>query len=564
MKQIIINLLEKELKGKIKKEEFEHLIEIPPSSEMGDFAFPCFALAKIEKKSPLLIAEQLAEKFRKDLTKKSEISNVDAKAGYVNFFVNKQDLTEEILERILKEKEKFGRGDEGKGKTIVIDMSSPNIAKPFGIGHLRSTIIGNSISEMSKFRGFKVIKINYLGDWGTQFGKLIVGYKRWGDDKELKKDPIKYMLNLYVKANAEEYEQEARDWFKKLEDGDKEALRLWKMFKEFSLKDFDEIYKNLGIKFDVISGESFYNNKMNKTIEELKEKKLLQDSDGAEIVDLNKYGLGICLIRKSDGATLYATRDITAAIDRHNQYKFSKMIYEVGQEQRLHFQQFFKVLELMGYKFAKDCIHVYHGLYLDQDGKKFATRKGKTVFMKEVLNETIDLAREEIKKRYNDLTNKDIEERAKKIAVSAIFYGDLKNNKVNDVVFDIDKFLEFDGNTGPYLLYSYARANSIIKKINKKSKEGKIKIVDLKEQEIKLIKLLGEFSQIVKKAYEDLAPNLIANYVFELAQAFNEFYHSCPVLGSEEEVLRLKIVEAFKIVMKSGLNLLGIEEIDEM
>jgi arginyl-tRNA synthetase len=415
---------------------------------------------------------------------------------------------------------------------------------------------------MSKFRGFKVIKINYLGDWGTQFGKLIVGYKRWGDDKELKKDPIKYMLNLYVKANAEEYEQEARDWFKKLEDGDKEALRLWKMFKEFSLKDFDEIYKNLGIKFDVISGESFYNNKMNKTIEELKEKKLLQDSDGAEIVDLNKYGLGICLIRKSDGATLYATRDITAAIDRHNQYKFSKMIYEVGQEQRLHFQQFFKVLELMGYKFAKDCIHVYHGLYLDQDGKKFATRKGKTVFMKEVLNETIDLAREEIKKRYNDLANKDIEERAKKIAVSAIFYGDLKNNKVNDVVFDIDKFLEFDGNTGPYLLYSYARANSILKKIKKKP--SNLKIIDLKEQEIKIIKKLEDFSQVMKKAYVDLAPNLVANYIYELAQNFNEFYHACPVLGSEEEALRLKIVEAFKIVMKSGLNLLGIQEIEEM
>lgn len=562
MKEIVVSLLEKELDGKIKKEEFEHLIEIPPSPEMGDFSFPCFFLAKTEKKSPLLIAEEFAERIRKDLTKKSEISNVDAKAGYVNFFVDKKKMAEDVLNKILKEKDKYGQGKEGKGKTIVIDLSAPNIAKPFGIGHLRSTIIGNAISNIAIKNGYRTVKINYLGDWGTQFGKLIVGYKKWGDKQKLEEEPIKHLLELYVKVNSnEELEEEARKEFKKLEDGDKNNLELWKKFKELSLKEFNKIYEILGITFDVISGESLYNTKMKSTIKELDQKGVLTKSEGALVVDLKDYNLGVCLIQKSDGATLYATRDITAAIDRYKKYKFDKMIYEVGQEQKLHFQQFFKVLELMGYDFAKNCFHVYHGLYLDQDGKKFATRKGKTVFMKEILEETIEIAKKELKKRYN-LKDLELNERARKIAIAAIFYGDLKNNRINDLIFDIDKFLDFDGNTGPYLLYSYARANSIIKKVKNKSKE--IKIIDLKEQEIDLIKKLNDFPEIVKKASNDLAPNLIANYIYDLAQCFNTFYHECPVLGSAEEGLRLKLVEAFKIVIKSGLNLLGIQEIQEM
>lgn len=549
MKEIIVKILKKHFPID------ENLIEIPPNPELGDYAFPCFSLAKTEKKSPLLIAQELAEKIRKELPK--EISNVDSKAGYVNFFLDKKILTEKALKEIFKKD--FGKSSEGKGKTIAIDLSSPNIAKPFGIGHLRSTIIGNSISNIAKFLGYKTIKINYLGDWGTQFGKLIVGYKKWGNEKELENNTIKHLLEIYVKANQEEYEQEARDWFKKLEDGDKEALKLWKKFRELSLKEFNEIYKILGVEFDVWSGESEYNDKMEATVEELKKKGLLEESDNAQVVNLEKYNLGVCLIKKSDGATLYATRDITAAIDRYKKYKFSKMIYEVGQEQKLHFQQFFKVLELMGYDFAKNCVHVYHGLYLDADGKKFATRKGKTVFMKDILEETIELAKKTIKEKNPKLKNKN--EIARRVAIAAIFYGDLRNNRTNDVIFDIERFLEFEGNTGPYLLYSYARASSVT---NKAKKEGKIKILDLKDQEIKLIKKLEDFPKIVKDAYKHLTPNIVANYSFELAQAFNEFYHTCPVLGSQEEAFRLKLVEAFKIVMKKSLDLLGIQEVEEM
>ena len=341
-------------------------------------------------------------------------------------------------------------------------MSSPNIAKPFGIGHLRSTIIGNSISEIQKKLGYKIIKINYPGDWGTQFGKMIIGYKVFGNAEELKKNPIKHMLEIYVKANSEEFEQQARDEFLKLEQGDKESLKLWKMFKDLSFKEFNKLYEIMGIKFDVVSGESFYNKKMLEVMNELEKKGLLKESEGAKIVDLNEYNLGVCLIQKSDGATLYATRDIAAAMDRYQKYKFDKMIYEVGQEQKLHFQQFFKVLELLGNKWAKDCVHVYHGLYLDKDGKKFATRKGKTVFMEDILNETIFLAEKTITEKNPELKNK--EEVARKVAIAAIFYGDLKNNRTNDMIFDIDNFLEFEGNTGPYLQYSYARASSILKK----------------------------------------------------------------------------------------------------
>ncbi len=555
MKSQIANLLSKYIS--IEKKQIENLIEIPPSQEMGDFAFPCFALAKEFKKNPLEIAKEISQKIK---TKEFEIKS---SGPYINFFLNRRKFALGLIEKIKKEKKNFGKNNLGKGKIITIDMSSPNIAKPIGIGHLRSTIIGNSISEIAKFNGYKTIKINYLGDWGTQFGKLIVGYKRWGKEKELKKNPIKHMLELYVKANAEEYEQEARDWFKKLEEKNLEAIKIWKMFKEFSLKEFDEIYKTLGINFDVISGESFYNNKMENTIKELENKKLLEKNQGALIVDLKKYNLGACLIKKSDGATLYATRDITAAIDRYKKYKFDKMIYEVGQEQKLHFQQFFKVLDLMGYNFAKNCIHVYHGLYLDSDGKKFATRKGKTVFMKEILDETIESAKKGILQRDKNLNKKEIDKRARKIAIAAIFYGDLKNNKVNDIVFNIDKFLDFEGDTGPYLLYSYARASSILRK-SKPNKNSKIKINSLEEKEIELIKKISEFPEIVLNAYKNLNPSVIANYSYQLAQIFSEFYHTCPVIGDEKENFRLELVKSFRQVLKNSLGLLGIETMEEM
>lgn len=556
MKEIVVELIAKQTG--LKKEQVENLIEIPPQQEMGDYAFPCFSLAKIEKKNPLLIAENLTEKFRKNLPK--EISGVEVKSAYVNFFIDKKVFAEKVLKEATKKD--YGSSKEGKGKTIAIDLSSPNIAKPFGIGHLRSTIIGGSISNIANCLGYKTVKINYLGDWGTQFGKLIVGYRRWGDEKKLKAEPIKHLLELYVKANAEEYEQEARDEFRKLEEGDKKNLELWKKFRDLSLNDFNEIYKFLGVKFDVISGESLYNDKMDAVVEQLKKKKLLKESEGAQVVDLEKENLGVVLIKKNDGTSLYATRDLTAAIDRYKTYKFDKMIYEVGQEQKLHFRQVFRVLKLLGYDFSDNCVHVAHGLYLGEDGKKFATRKGKTVMMKEVINETYEIAKKNLISRGAKLSDLDLEHRARAIALAAIIYGDLKNFRENDVVFDLDKFLEFEGNTGPYLLYSYARASSILRKV--KNKKTKMELFDLSKEENALLTKIGNYPQIVQKAYEELAPNLIANYSYELAQMFNEFYHAHVVLGSKEEAFRLKLIEAFRNVLKSSLNLLGIEPLDEM
>ncbi len=558
MKEYVVDILEKVLEGKLKKGEISELIEVPPQQEMGDFAFPCFLLAKIEKKNPLMISKDLVEKIRKNLSK--EISGVELKSAYVNFFVDKKFLAEKVLKEATKKG--YGSSKEGKGKKIAIDLSSPNIAKPFGIGHLRSTIIGGSISNIANFLGYKTVKINYLGDWGTQFGKLIVGYTKWGDDKRLKVEPIKHLLELYVKANAEEYEQEARDEFRKLEEGDKKNLELWKRFRDLSLKDFDEIYKFLGVRFDVISGESLYNDKMDSVVKKLEKKGLLKESEGAQIVDLENEGLGVVLIKKNDGTSLYATRDLTAAIDRYEKYKFDKMAYEVGQEQKLHFKQVFRVLKLLGYDFSDKCVHVAHGLYLGEDGKKFATRKGKTVMMKEVIHETYEIAKKKLLEHGESLSELDLDHRARAIALAAIIYGDLKNFRENDMVFDLDKFLEFEGNTGPYLLYSYARASSILRKV--KSKKMKVEIFDLSKQETALLTKLQNFPDVVSQAYNQLAPNLIANYAFELSQIFNEFYHEHAVLGSKEEAFRLELIKAFRNVLKSALNLLGITELEEM
>ena len=555
MKDVIVKEIWKLVN--LKKEEIEKLIEVPPNSDLGDYAFPCFSPAKSMKKNPFEIAKDLSKKI-----KSSAFEKVESKGPYINFFVNKKLIVERVLKEISKEKEKYGSTNEGRGKTIVIDLSSPNIAKPFGIGHLRSTIIGNSLSNIYSHLGHKTVKINYLGDWGTQFGKLIVAYKKFGNVKKLKNNPTKHLLELYIQGNDPTYETEAREWFKKLEAGDKEASKLWKTFKDFSIKEFNSLYNLMNIKFDVISGESYYNSKMDDTIEELKKKNLLVNSEGAEGVDLEKYGLGFCLIRKSDGATLYATRDLTAAIDRYKKYKFDKMIYEVGQEQKLHFQQVFKVLELLGHEWAKNCSHIYHGLYLDKEGKKFSTREGRTVFMQDIFDETISLAKKEIKKR-EKITEKELDERAKAVAISSIFYGDLKNYRVNDIVFDINRFISFEGDTGPYILYTYARAKSILRKAKFNNKSS-IKIESISEKEKELALSLSKFSEIVQHAAKNLAPNIIANYSYTIAQQFNEFYHSEKVIGSEQEQFKLQIVSCFAQVLKNTLNLLGIEVIEKM
>ena len=550
MKEAISKLLKKYVK-EFKEEEIKNSLEVPPSEDFGDYSFPCFSLAKIEKKSPLFISETLYEKIKKDLPK--EIQRVELKSAYINFFIDVKYL----VEKILKEKEKKYK----ENKIAVIDFSSPNIAKPFGIGHLRSTIIGNSLANIFEYFGWKVIRINYLGDWGTQFGKLIFGLKKWGDKEKLKENPIKYLLEIYVKANKEEYEEEGRKEFKKLEEGEEENLKLWKELREKSLKKFKEIYAFFDIKFEEFSGESFYNEKARDFINLLKEKNLLKESEGAKIVDLEKFGLGVAIIEKNDGALPYITRDLAAAKDRFQKYKFDKMIYEVGQEQKLHFKQLFKILELSGFEFYKNCQHISHGLYLDENGKKFATREGKTIFMEDVVEETKKLAKERILEREPNLKKEELEKRAALIARAAIVYGDLKNYREHDVVFNIKKFLDFEGNTGPYLLYSYARASSLIKKF-KGNKN--FKIIDINKEEERIIKKIFQFEDIAKKALEGLSPNLIANYSFELCQIFNEFYHRHQIIGTKEESYRVALVEAFKKTLKKSLNLLGIKEIEKM
>lgn len=555
MKSQIVKLLKKEVP--LSEEQLANLIEVPPSSELGDFAFPCFSLAKQLKKAPQQIALDLSKKISS-----KELEKVEAKGPYLNFFLKRDSIVLETINKIQKQKEKYGSAVKNK-KTIVIDMSSPNIAKPFGIGHLRSTIIGESLSRICYFMGYKTIKVNYLGDWGTQFGKLIVGYKKYGSASKLKKDPINHLLELYVKvSNNPDLEQESRDWFRKLESGDKEALKLWKLFRKLSLEDFSRIYALLNVKFDVISGESLYNNKMDSTIKELESKNLLKESEGAKVVDLEKYGLGICLIKKSDGATLYATRDLTATLDRYKKYKFERMIYEVGSEQKLHFNQVFKVLELLGHSWAKNCIHVDHGLYLGKDGKKLATRKGTNFFMSDILDETISLAKKEIAKR-EKLSNSELDKRAKQIALAAIIYGDLKNYRTNDITFDIDRFLEFEGNTGPYLLYTYARARSILRKAKYKYSPN-IKTSKIEDREKQLVLELNKFPEVVLHSYNQLSPNLIANYAYGVSQKFNEFYHSEKVIGSENERFKLVLVDSFSKVLKNALFLLGISTIEKM
>lgn len=562
MKEQVVKLLKKALKEKkikLKDEEIENLLEIPPSADMGDYAFPCFSFAGQLKDSPEQIALDLREKIGN--FPETDFEDIQTKGPYLNFFFNRKTLARKVVWEVITQKKNFGRTKQGSGKKVVVEFSSPNIAKPFGIGHLRSTIIGNSIANLFEFQGYKAIRLNYLGDWGTQFGRLLAGYKKFGNEKELQKHPVKHLLKIYVKANTKAFDKKTAEEFQNLEKGDKENLLLWKNFKEFSLEAFMNIYKELGIKFDAFIGESMYNKKMKQVLEELKSKNLLKKSEGAEIVDLKQYGLGACLVEKTDGTTLYATRDLASAIDRHKKYEFDKMIYEVGQEQKLYFKQLFKVLELMGYKWATNCIHVEHGHYLGKDGKRFATRKGKTVFMQDIINETIALAKKEVKKREPKIKPKELEERALKIAIAAIFYGDLKNNRKNNMIFDIKRFVSFEGDTGPYILYSYARASSIMKKAKA---EKRFEIYELQPQEIELVRKLLQFPKIAESAYKNLNPSVIANYGYQVSQMFNEFYHACPVLGSEEEAFRLALVEAFRQVIKNSCHLLGIELLEKM
>ncbi|MBM7691216.1 arginyl-tRNA synthetase [Peribacillus deserti] len=549
------------LKLELTIEDVLKLIEAPKFAEHGDLAFPCFSLAKSMKKSPAVIAEQLAGQLGGDLFEK-----VSAAGPYVNFFLNKSKVSHDVLLEILEKKHHYGDLEMGGGKNIPIDMSSPNIAKPFSMGHLRSTVIGNALANILQKCGFTPIKINHLGDWGTQFGKLIVAYKAWGDEQKVKENPIKELLKLYIdfheKAEKDPgLERQGREWFKKLEDGDQEALRLWKWFREESLKEFNKIYDLLNVQFDSYQGEAFYNDKMDDAVKMIDDSGLLVEDQGAMVVKLDEENLPPSLIKKSDGATLYVTRDLAAAIYRHQIYDFAQAVYVVGNEQTLHFKQLKLVLKKLGLQWSDHIVHVPFGMIL-KDGKKMSTRKGKVVLLEDVLSDSIKLAERNILAKNPHLQNK--AEIARQVGVGAVIFHDLHHERMNTIEFSLEDMLKFEGETGPYLQYTYARARSILRKASILTKlDPTAGLKDPLAWEV--IKLLIDFPKAVERAYHKYEPSIVSKYLIDLAQAFNRYYGNVRILEENAELqTRLQLVEAAAIVLKEGLALLGIAAPEEM
>ncbi|WP_333564847.1 arginine--tRNA ligase [Streptococcus parasuis] len=537
------------------------LLEKPKSSEMGDIAFPAFSLAKVERKAPQAIAKDIVEKL--DTT---GFEKVVATGPYVNFFLDKDAISHQVLTDVIAEKDQYGQLNIGQGRNVTIDMSSPNIAKPFSVGHLRSTVIGDALANIHGKLGFNPIRINHLGDWGKQFGMLIVAYKLWGDKTAVEADPISELLKLYVRINAEaeekpELDEEARQWFKKLEDGDQEALELWQWFRDESLVEFNRIYEKLDVHFDSFNGEAFYNDKMDEGIQILEEKGLLQESKGAQIVDLESYNLPPALIRKTDGATLYITRDIATAMYRKRTYDFVKSIYVVGQEQINHFKQLKAVLKEMGFDWSDDMTHVTFGL-VTKDKKKLSTRKGNIILLEPTLDEAILRALSQVEAKNPNLENK--EEVAHAVGVGAVKFFDLKTDRDNGYDFDLEAMVSFEGETGPYVQYAYARIQSILRKANfVPSTENNYKLADAESWEI--IKLIQNFSTVVERAGDKFDPSLIAKYAINLAQAFNKYYAHTRILDeSPERDSRLALAYATGVVLKEALRLLGVKAPEKM
>lgn len=535
-------------------EEIYSAIALPPNSEMGDYALPCFKFAKILRKSPVLIAEELKNAYICD----EVISEVSAINGYLNFKVNKTGLANAVLSEALTEGDKYGSSQTGNGKTICIDYSSVNVAKPFHIGHLSTTVIGGALYKIFKFLGYNVVGINHLGDYGTQFGKLICAYKYWGDREEVQKGGIHAINDLYVRFNTEatpEMEAEAREYFRLIESGDKEANELFEWFKSLTLEYVKGIYEKLNITFDSYAGERFYTDKMQPIIDELREKNLLKESNGAQIVDLEEYGMPPCLILRSDGASLYATRDLAAAEYRKKTYDFYKCLYVVAYQQNLHFKQFFKVLELMGREWAKDLVHVAYGMVSLEDGA-MSTRKGKVVWLEDVIARCEEKAYAVIDEKNHDLENK--KEIAQTVGLGAVIFGALYNNKIKDITFSYDKVLSFEGETSVYVQYTCARANSVLLKSGLK--------VNLPQsyapnaQEFEVIKSVAAFPETVTEAAEKYEPSIIARYAVDLAQKYNKFYIDCKILNAEGETkdFRLALTRAVLQTLKNALKLLGI------
>lgn len=546
----------------LEQETILNLLEKPKKSSMGDLAFPTFSLAKTMRKAPQIIASELVGQINN-----SYFEKVEAVGPYINFFLNKSEISAQVLKEVIKKREDYAQAAIGQGRNIVIDLSSPNIAKPFSIGHLRSTVIGDALSNIFQKLGYETVKINHLGDWGKQFGLLIVAYKKWGSEEAVRSHPIDELLKLYVRINAEtknhpELDEEAREWFRKLENNDEEALALWQWFRDESLMEFNRLYAELGIDFDSYNGEAFYNDKMEEVVQLLAEKGLLEESKGAQVINLEKYGIEHpALIKKSDGATLYITRDLAAAIYRKRTYDFAKAIYVVGQEQAAHFKQLKAVLAEMGYAWSKDIQHVSFGL-VTKNGQKLSTRKGNVILLEPTIAEAVKRSLAQIDTKNPDLVNKEAVAHA--VGVGAIKFYDLKTDRTNGYDFDLEAMVSFEGETGPYVQYAHARIQSILRKADFQPQVAEnYQLNDTESWEI--IKLIQDFPNTIVKTADNFEPSLIARFAIHLAQSFNKYYAHTRILDdSPERDSRLALSYATATVLKEALALLGVEAPNEM
>lgn len=554
----------------LEEHEILSMIETPPDSTMGDFAFPCFRLAKTMRMAPQKIAEDLAGKLRESGAFE-EVRNVSA---YVNVFLNRAALAEEVTKKVIAEGDDYGSSPVGGGRNVTIDFSSPNIAKPFHIGHIRSTVIGNSLHKIYEKLGYHTVRINHLGDYGTQFGKMIVAYRKWGNREDVEREPIKTLLSYYVRFHEEaekdpSLEDEARATFTKLENGEPEERELWQWFREESLKEFMEVYDLMGIDFDSWNGESFYSDKMDGIVSLLEEKGLLEDSDGTQIVDLSDLDMPPALIRKNDGSTLYMTRDLAAAVYRKETYDFAKNIYVVASQQNLHFRQLFAVLKKAGFDWADDCVHVPFGMVSLESGT-MSTRKGKVVFLIDVLNKAVEKTREIIIEK--GVAGDDIDTTAKQVGIGAVMFHELSNNRIKDYTFKWDEILNFDGETGPYVQYTHARANSVLQKAGDAAVRVSSGEAEMDPQWIcsdaayALVKDIARFPEVISEAAEKNEPSVVTRHVIDVAQSFNKFYHDEHILVDDaaERDAKLALVFAARQTLRNGLELLGVVAPDRM
>ena len=563
----IADILAPQIEG-LEKDEIMSMIETPADIKMGDYAFPCFKLAKLLRKAPPVIAKSIAEAIGDD----PMFEKVESVNAYVNMFVSKEDFAREVVSEAIEKGDDYGRSSIGGGEKVIVEYSSPNIAKPFHIGHIRSTVIGNSIYKIYDFLGYDTMRINHLGDYGTQFGKMICAYRRWGNKEDVIKEPIKSLLSYYTKFHVEAekdpaLEDEARAIFAKLEKGEPEEVELWQWFRDESLKEFNRVYDMLGITFDSYNGESFYSDKMPRFVQELKDKGLLVEDAGAQIVKLDEYDLPPALITKSDGSTLYITRDIAAAVYRKETYDFYKNIYVVASQQNLHFQQWIKVIELLGYDWAKDCVHVPFGLVSMEEGT-MSTRQGRVIFLEDVLNRAVEQTRQIIKEK--NVNTENIDETAKEVGIGAVVFNELSNYRIKDYVFSWDKVLNFEGETGPYVQYTHARACSILRNAGDdavaKARAGFDAKYITSESAHRLMSLIYEMPEVIVEAGEKYEPSIVTRHIVDISQAFNKFYHDEHILvdNEDEKIAKIALVLAAKTAIKNGLGLLGMKAPEKM